>query len=319
MRYSYLFAPLFVLTVAIAIAPVGGADKPTSAEPQTIKLPAAIAANIVSPKEGVCYAVTTEGRLMSINLEKAGVKTIDHKDKLLPCLDCNSGRVCLASEGKVSIVDVVNNQPISSLESKEAIRGVGFLNSDKAFCRTDTTVTIFNVADAKVVKTIDLGSKPEKSRPDVSTHTLVGQRLFVTSSFDGSLLVVDLDAGKVTDRIATEDWRLGGVMVSGEKAFVVGLRLGYGVWTQSFGVIDLKTKKLTALKLPASLMRASTLLNGPDNTILLVEGEKAYRYDAEGKLLGPVELATPGGKAIGYWNGRLLLAGADNLRLEAMK
>ena len=41
-------------------------------------------------------------------------------------------------------------------------------------------------------------------------------------------------------------------------------RYGYGVWTEKLGVVDLKTRQYTALKLPAPSMQHPSLVAGPD-------------------------------------------------------
>jgi hypothetical protein len=318
MRMSFLFSLPLMLAATVALTPVGGADNPPATEPTSIKLPDTVTTGMIRGSDGVCIAVTQDGKLNAINLETKQVSALTKlADFQVPSVDVAPGRVCVADGSKAHVLDTASGKTLAVLDLKDRVHSVGFFGSSAAFARTATTVTVFEAASGKVLRTIELTDKPVSGHPEIASHFLCRDRLYVPSAYDGSLAIVDLKEGKVLDRITSNDWRLGSVLVSGDKAFVVGLRLGYGVWTESLAVIDLQTKKITPLKLPKASMQQTTLLGAPDGTFFLVNPNQAFRYDADGKLLGPVETKDRG-RLIGFWNGQAVSAGRDALHLTPL-
>jgi hypothetical protein len=315
---SFLFALPLMLAATVALTPVGGADNPPATEPVSIKLSDTVSAGKVCGSDGNCVALTSDGKLSLIDLKTKQVTALSKlADVQVPSVDVVSGRVCVADGSKAHVLETTSGKTLASLDLKDRVYGVGFLGTSTAFARTATTVTVFEAASGKVQRTIELIDKPAKEHPEIASHFLYRDRLYVPSAYDGSLVIVDLKEGKVHDRITSNDWRLGSVLVSGDKAFVVGLRLGYGVWTESLAAIDLQTKKITPLKLPTALLHQTTLLGAPDGTFFLVNPNLAFRYDADGKLLGQVETKDRG-RLIGFWNGQMVSTGRDALELTPL-
>src|SRR5262245_23951021 len=271
MRRHFLSALLVAAAALVALTAPQAADKAPPSEPTPIKLPASFTGGMVCGDDG-CVYVVAQGQLTAVHLATQKIKTLTAAgDKLLPFVDAANGLACVAGGDRVHVIDVVNDKAISSVDVKGTIRGLGLVAPTQGFVRTDTTVTVFDVQSGKVRHTVELTDKPPTERPQPTQHCLYRGRLYLPSAFDGSLAIVDLENGQVLDRIATNDWRVGGVAVTGDRAFVVGLRLGYGVWANSLAALDLKTKKWTALKLPAALLHASRLAVGPDGTLFLTD------------------------------------------------
>jgi hypothetical protein len=151
----------------------------------------------------------------------------------------------------------------------------------------------------------------------------VGRRLYVGGG-DGSVLVIDLAEGKVSERIAPgtdTPWDgIGNIQVVGDKAFVERMFLGYGIWQKSVALLDLTTKKYVRLRLRGNewVSRAARVVAGPGGTALLVGYDnQIWQSDAAGQLGGPV---TPpaAGTLLGVWQGQALLAKAETLQMAAL-
>jgi YVTN family beta-propeller protein len=90
--------------------------------------------------------------------------------------------------------------------------------------RPGRTLTVIDVAAAKVAKTIDLGAP---RRPH-GLAWLDGRRALVTAEASGALLVVDVEAGRVVNEIATgqELSHMVAVQPGGRRAFVANIGSG---------------------------------------------------------------------------------------------
>ena len=104
---------------------------------------------------------------------------------------------------------------------------------------------------------------------------------------------------------------LGGVYADKASVYVLGVRLGYGVWTSSFGRFDVKTGQYTALKMPGRAMQQPTLSAGPDGTILLHGFDRVVQVDGDGKVLATLERGHDFRTPVGSWNGHVLFGGED--------
>ena len=156
----------------------------------------------------------------------------------------------------------------------------------------------------------------------------VGTRLYVvdaSQAYDSRLSVIDLDGGKILDQIGLSFW-CGGVQVFGDKAFVRGVNLSYGINSPQFACIDLKTKKAASLKLgdlkervPNDALDQQTLFAAPEDGVCLGWGGLILQYDAQGRQIGQTPLAKDdAGRLVAVWNGQALTAGKDALRLTPL-
>jgi hypothetical protein len=103
------------------------------------------------------------------------------------------------------------------------------------------------------------------------------------------------------------------LLLAGDKVFVLRVRFSYGVWTDSLGIIDLKTRKYNALKLPNASLGETSLVAGPNHTVLLTGSQGTFQYGADGQLIGRV-LENSAGRLVGIWNGSALVAGPESLQ-----
>lgn len=87
------------------------------------------------------------------------------------------------------------------------------------------TLTLIDVANASVVKTIDLG---KYSRPHGVQWLADGQRVVVTAEDNKALIIVDINAGRVTKRIKTGQKvsHMVAVTPDGSRAFVANIGSG---------------------------------------------------------------------------------------------
>lgn len=312
---------LLAFALLAACVTLSGADS-TPASPEPIKLPATLACGTVCDDHVI--AITSSGALLDVDLKQRKVRDLGTPGgRLLPVLDVADGKVCVAAEGRIHIVSLTDGKAVRSMEFKGKAAGVGFAGEGRVFVHEGTAVTVLDAA-GKQQHRIELGTptkEMDRWARGIAFHR-VGQRLYTGTWFDGNLRVVDLEDGKLLDTIKLSEWQIGGVRVKGNSAYVVGLRLGYGIWTNSFVQIDLKTKKVTVLDLPPKSMlyhemRGGALGASPDGTMLLTGGHGTWRYSDSDKPLAKV--AERGGMALlGVWNGQVLIADRESVQFTKL-
>ena len=110
---------------------------------------------------------------------------------------------------------------------------------------------------------------------------------------------------------------------TGDKAYVLANRLGYGVWTEKLGVVDLKTRASTApLNLPAQALQHPYTGFGPGrHTVFLAsyERHRISRSTLSRQTVTPPRRAeryepTVGNQLLGMWQGKALLFDRETLR-----
>jgi hypothetical protein len=307
----------FVLLTAAVAWPCGGygPDEPTG----PLQLPGTIAQAVVRGNQ--LFATTGDGQLLAIDLRKNTVRSLASFDKMGPVLGLAGAKACVAAKNHLHLVDVNTGKLVCSKEFGHPVLAAGFLSEQRVYVITNSALNIVDLAADKTVATIDLG----KSQGDSYRAMLdgcraavigegAGQRLLVPVGTDkAALAVIDPEKGKVVDQIAMPGISLGGIhtvgaiQVMGDKVFVVCWRLSYGVWTQSFGCVDLKERTCTLLKLPSRvLLHGQHLAMGPNGQQFLTSQEYTHQYDAQGKLVG--SLFTKGeGRLVGIQKGLALL------------
>jgi hypothetical protein len=331
VRATKLLLPLALLG---ALAAVGGADdaKPDD-KTDSISLPGPVARGVVN---GDHFYAVTAGRLIDVDLKARKVKEFDGIDaKLAPHLDVADGKALVAADGRVSTLDLSTGKTLHSAEFKGDVRGLGFAGDDKAFVVGGAAVTVVDLASGETMRTIDLvkkdkdGDSPKRKgdRGNVISFQKVDKTLYVLDFFAERLSVVDLDAGKVADEIHTPYWS-SGVRVVGDKAFLAGVNLSYGINSPQFGYIDLKTKKYTAIsekrfkaeeRIPDGAFDQLTLFSGELGDVVLPWGNAVLEYDAEGILTARARLPKDApGRLVGVWQGMALTAGKDTLVLTPL-
>jgi hypothetical protein len=316
VRFSrWLFVPSFLAACACLWA----CGKPAPAGPATVKLPAGVGPGVLRGDH--FYAVAAGGRLIDVDLKQQKVTDLGIVDaKLIPCLDVGGGKACVASDRRVYIVDLAGGEAPRSFECRAPVRGVGFVADDRVFVHHGTSVEIVSLPAGEVLHTIDLapGEKSRKSFQEFADGLVecrrAGDRLYVTCNTDSGLTVIDLKEGKRLERMATVDWRIGSIHVAGDQLFILGVRYGYGVWTNSLERIDLKTHQHTSFKMPRAPLQPGKLLGGPGGSVFMSTPGGAYEYSAAGELLGKVDLPA-GGRLASLYDGRAVVVGADKLQV----
>jgi hypothetical protein len=328
-----LFAPLLLgLGLLAAAAPRGDSCGPYGGRPEfVVKLPGKVERGVISG--GSFYAVTSTGRLIAVDLLEQQVKDFGTLNlKLAPLVDVAGVKALVAGEGRLHVVDLAGGKVERSIDVPGAAIGLGFLNNVRAFVRNPKGVAVVDLAEGKTLHTIDLCAKADVSlNPEPhqvasliecsagacvqARYKAPGQDLYVTTGLDNTVAVIDPASGKVRDRFQAPDWRVSSLQVGLDKAYVVGLRYGYGIWTNSFGCIDLKTKKFTSLKLTHSTLRPSTIVGGPNGSLFLTADGVALRYDANGQPAGKLALKN-GERLVGVWRNQALVATDGSLRVQ---
>ncbi len=334
MRTFRVPALLLAAALLVTVAALSGADSPAPAAPVVVELPGTVGRGAVAGDH--FYAITQGGNLIDVDLKDRRAMTLGNfATYLVPCVDAADGKALIASTGEVFVIDLATGKPIRSMEFKCNVRGLGFLDGDRVFVRSNSEVTVLDLAARKVLHTIDFlprkedaPSKREVAAGFPTAHCRVGSRLYVVSFLYGkNLSVLDLENGKLLEQASVSWYWPGSVCVAGDRAFVAGINLSYGINDPHFGCVDLKTQKYTELnphvpgdraRVPLkeeSLATACAVVGCSDGVVYAEPNGGIHQYDAEGKLLGTTPLPKDAGRLVGAWNGHALLAGKESLQL----
>jgi hypothetical protein len=332
MRTDLFPRVLSALALLALCAVVGSADNPAPAQPAAIKLPEDVTRGVV---RGDHLVAVSAGRLIDIDLKRQEVKEIAVDGaKLTPYLDVADGKACVAAADRLVTVDLANGKATRSMEFHGDVRGLGFLDADHVFVINGSAVAVVDLAAEKTVRTIEVAPADEaaqwRQRDSKGVWTAfqrVGGRLYVADAFyyyDSRLSVIDLNEGKVLDRIGGISFWSTGLQVVGDKAFVPGVNLSYGINWPQFVCIDLKTKKATALKhddikdrIPSEKLDQLVLCGGCDDALFLSWGEVVLQCDCQGRVVGKTTVKDCG-RLLGVWNGQALSAGKASLVLTPL-
>lgn len=279
-------------------------------EPTAVKLPAPVSHGSGTIVDDQFYAVTDTGRLLKVDLKSGKLADLGAPaDKLSPFVDVAGDYALVAAPAKAHLVDLRSGKVVSTTPFRgEAVHGLGLIGR-RAFVHTGPAVVILDLEAGTMLHTIDLGPVPANDYKS-GVHRLAcqraGKRLYVSNDSDKGLAIIDLETGKLLDQVKVPAWRIGSVHVTGDTATLIGLRYGYGVWTNSIAQVDLKTKEYTPKKLITSALWPCRIIQGPGNSILLAEASRAFRYEADGTLT-PILAKENSGRLVGMWNGSALV------------
>jgi hypothetical protein len=320
MRVYSTFALLCAAALLVATAGPGGAGDPPA--PSPLRLSGQIVCGVVRG-DHFC-AVASNGGLIDVDLHQRQVKELGSPGaKLVPCLDVAAGKALVASDDHIYLLEMPGGKTLRSLEFHGGVCGLGFLGDERIFVVTGCSVEVLEPGSGKVLHSIATGDKQKPIDRERVKHCRVGRRLYVGGG-DGSLLVIDLAEGKLSERIAPGTDRpwdgIGNIQVVGDKAFVEQMFLGYGIWQKSVALLDLTTKKYVRLRLRGSewVSRAARVVAGPGGTALLVgHDNQIWQSDAAGQLGGSVP-APAAGTLLGVWHGQAILAKGETLQIAAL-
>lgn len=332
MRTELFTKVLSALALLALCAVVGSADNPAPAEPAAVKLPGEVTRGVVRGDH--LYAVAA-GRLIDVDLKREEVKEIAVEGaKLTPYLDVADGKACVAAADRLVSVDLATGKIVRSMEFPGGVHGLGFIDANHVFVIAGSTVAVVDLAAAKTVRTIETAPEDEAPRwrkragkAGLTAFQRVGPRLYVADAFayySSRLLVIDLDEGKVLDRIEGISFFSTGLQIVGDKAFLPGVNLSYGINSPQFVCIDLKTNKATTLKcgdikerVPDEKLDQLILCGGCDDSVVLSWGEVILQCDSQGRVVGKTTVKDCG-RLLGVWNGQALTAGKASLVLTPL-
>lgn len=323
--------------IAFCCVPPGMSARPLPAqaaaavapEAVRVKLPGDLARGVV--RGDTVHVVTANGRLVTVNLRSHKVRDHGTLDaKLLPQLDVAGNRACVAAgSGKLLLVDLDSGKVTRTLNWPTLVAGLGFLGADRLYVQGAQSVAILDANNGKAIATIDQGKV--KGRPLTSegrpglAHDMARQRLYVPiAGPKAGLGVFDLKSNKLVEIIPMPELGYAGiygdVRLAGNRVHVLGLRYGYGVWTNHLGYVDLKERKYVRVTLPAQALQGASLIPDADGSLLLSAPNGCYRYGADGKFAGQTRANASAGRAaiIGLWNGRAVRGAGSMLEIAPL-
>lgn len=292
------------------------------------KVPGRIHKSVI--RGNLLVALLHDHRLVSVDLTTGATKDFGKFESPYAALDVAGNKACVASKKGVVIVDLTDGKinPAGSVEHDAS--AIGFLTADRLFVQAGPQIKVMDLTSGKTVQEFSLGKADPKSHYS-GFHTLgrSGKNLYVSVAKEkGAVAVVDLETGDVVDRYSAAELRVSGTLThhtehvfAGDKVFALSSRLAYGVWVEAIGIVDLKTRQYTAMKLPSNAMHSPSLVPGPRNTVFLTSSNGIYQFDTSGKQTATM---TPTGERVdaallGVWQGKALIAdGGLNLRQVAL-
>ncbi len=277
----------------------------------------------------VLVAVLLDKRLVTVDLTTGASKVLATIDAPAPMLDVAGNKVCVISKNRVMIVDLADGKTTQLGGVDHEITASGFLSSDRVFVQGGPQIKVIDVAGGNAVKKFSLGKADPKSH-SMGFRTLgrSGKHLYVSvASEKGAVAVVDLETGNIADRCSAAELKVNAALThhsdyvfAGDKVFVLSSRLAYGVWAETIGIIDLKSRQYTAIKMPSNTMSTPSLIPGPRNTVFLTSRNGTHQIDAGGNVTAilPSDERNEA-LLLGVWQGKGLVAErSERLRQVAL-
>jgi hypothetical protein len=334
MRKLHLLSlPLLAAAAVFTLTRFGGADTPAAADPSSVKLPGTVSRGVIAGDHFYAVAAAT---LIDVDLKKQEVKTLFEEPGdpyvpwMAPSVDVAGGKALVDTHKQLHVVDVVTGKATRSVDFRGEVRGLGFAGDDRAFVMTATDVVLLDLAKGETLQTVSL-LKDEKRMNGLTACQKCGDRLYVLvgEAYSSELVLIDLKEGKLLNRSSGIPYWTGGICVTGERAYEAGVNFSYGINSKHYWTVDLKTKKVTELKLDqsdpfgkdrvkdadAATSTHLALVAGPDDTVFLPAPGALCQYNADGKEVS--KTAIPEGvlgRLVGTWNGYALMAGEKNLQ-----
>jgi hypothetical protein len=231
--------------------------------------------------------------------------------------DVADGQALLMTSDRLEVVALADGKILQKATVPgDPVRAFGFAGKGRAFVRQADKVTILDLATGTAVHTIDLGEEEWRRGPGTAWQK-VDDRLFVVGP-EGTLCVIDLATGKLSERIAVES-RAGiqDFRVEGDLVYCVGSLLTWGARIDHLACVDLKTKKITEVELDRVAKRGARFAAGPHGTVYLVEGDRIDQF-AAGRRTATCAPRLFGGNVLAVWNAQAITSAKDVLRLECL-
>jgi hypothetical protein len=229
------------------------------------------------------------------------------------------------------IVELADGKITQATACDRNVNALGFVSPDRVYVQSGPQIRVLDLTNGKTIHDFSLG-KDDPKLPNRGYLTLgrSGKLLFVSAINEkDAVAVVDMEKGEVVDRISANELHFSSsnmhpseVLFAGDVAYVLSNRFGYGVWTEKLGVVELKTRQYTALKLPAQSLQQPSLVPGPGGTVFLTSASGTFHIDATGKLnaaiLSPNETRSSNCRLLGMWHGKALVSDRQELRQVPM-
>jgi hypothetical protein len=272
------------------------------------------------------FAVTAEGKLITVDLAKQDVKDLGNFGlKLGPQVAVVGQAVCVASGDQLHLIDPASGKCVRALKCGQVIRSFGGIDSRRLYVQGNSSFVVLNL-DGKTLFTLPQASATKYgfafSAQAPATADAGAKRLFVPlTGPKGGLGVIDLETHKLADVLPMPALRsntfFGDIHAAGDRVYSVGLRYGYGVWTTRFGYVDLKTRQYTALRLPRAVT-ASTLVPGPAGLMYLAGPNHTCAFDAKGNVTSfrpqlPVQT-----KLLAFWQDNAVTVAGNRLTVAPL-
>jgi hypothetical protein len=269
-------------------------------------------------RDGQLYAVNDLGELLVLAKTSDPVKSFGKFEGNL--LDISGNKACFAFKNLLYVADLSKRTIIASHILDTPNAKVCFIGADQLAIPKSGSVQIFNVTTAKTIRTIDLRENDKTVR--AITCRADGDRLYVaTAGAKSALVVIDVKKSEIVDQIPLKmSFGSQEFQIHDNKALLLShYHIGYGAWGYQASFVDLKTRQVTEVKLPADIapcfgaapMSASVMV-GPRDRLCLVGATSVYACDAQGKLVGPALAKTPG-RILTVWNRHAVIAGKESL------
>jgi hypothetical protein len=231
--------------------------------------------------------------------------------------DVADGQALMMTSDRLEVVALASGKIVQSVAVPgDPVRVFGFAGQGRAFVHQAHQVTILDLATGAAVHTIDLGKEEWRRGPGTAWQK-VDDRLFVVGP-EGTLCVIDLATGKLSERIAVES-RAGiqDFRVEGDLVYCVGSLLTWSARIDHLTCVNLKTKKTTEVELNRVAKRGARFAAGPKGSVYLIEGDRIDQF-AAGQRTATCAPRLFGGNVLAVWNAQAITSAKDALLLECL-
>jgi hypothetical protein len=226
--------------------------------------------------------------------------------------DVLDGQALLINHNRLQLVNLADAKVAADLElGKDRVFAFGFASKGRAFVQRQRTLDVLDLATGKTVHSI----KPEENDRFWYTYAWqrVGNRLYLPGAAT-SIFVIDLDAGKICDRIGV-DSRAGlqSLHIEGSLIFCRG-SAGSWVLNDHVTCYDMESKK-TFFSVETGARRVfGRFAGGPYGSVYSFQENRIDRYTMVGEHCGT--FTTPNKEQVlAVWQQRAVVAGKDQIRI----
>lgn len=262
--------------------------------------------------------VTEKDQLIAVDLKNMMTTELgSSKDRRWHDGDVADGRLLVAEKNRLLAINLKTGKTVAEMPLGDGtVWAFGFAGKDRVFIHRGQSLSIVEFPSNKVVHTISFGDREMGGIHGVWQK--VGNKLYIAAPAT-TLAVIDLDAGKLLDRISVDArGGIASIHIEGSVAFCSGYPFAWGFRNDSIVSVDLETKQNRQVELRREGRSGVRFARGPFASFYLMTANRIDRVAPSGELCGSFTMAGTD-RLLGVWRNRALVGAKDEIRFVDIK